>query len=130
MAANSNVPAFKRPKDTSLVTVAGNFGDVNPLRQNMQFQGRWQQHQKFGLQLACSESRLLEDDPAHRALSEITCHIKGIGQVKAEALMKAFGADLVKVRCSVVCLLHCPSHNMAQVNWRTQLPQSSVADHG
>ena len=79
------------------MTVAGHLGQANPLRQNMRFHGQWQQHHKFGLQLACTDARLLEDDPPHRALSEVTCQISGIGQVKAEALMAAFGDKLVQV---------------------------------
>ena len=79
------------------MTVAGNLGQAIPLQQRMQFRGRWQQHPKFGLQLACQESQLLEDDPARRALSEVTSQVAGLGPKTAEALGKAFGEKIVQV---------------------------------
>lgn len=97
MPTTPKFPAYKRPKDPSLVTVEGHLGEPSPLGQKMQFWGRWRQHAKHGLQLACFESRLLQDDPINRALADITGQIPGVGRATAEALVKTFGADIVQV---------------------------------
>ncbi len=119
-AIQQKYTARKTSKDTSLVTVAGNLGPANLLRQKLQFQGHWQQHPKFGIQLACVESRLVDDDPATRALLEITGQISGIGQVKAEALTKAFGENLVQVKWPNYPPTDCP-HAWDQTGTRVKL---------
>ncbi|KAK9862475.1 hypothetical protein WJX84_005310 [Apatococcus fuscideae] len=90
-------PPFKRAKDSSLITVSGNMGQIHPRLQKMQFQGRWRQHAKHGLQLVCTESQLLQNDPASRAIAEISGQVSGVGKQTAETLVKAFGEDITKV---------------------------------
>ena len=90
-------PPFKRPRDSSLFSVSGNMGQIHPLSQKMQFEGKWQQHAEHGLQLVCTKVQLLQNDPASRALAEITGQVSGVGKHTAERLVQAFGQDVTKV---------------------------------
>lgn len=67
----------------------------------MQFEGKWQQHAKHGLQLACTKAQLLQNDPASRALAEITSQISGVGKQTAERLAEAFGENVTKVMVAI-----------------------------
>lgn len=74
------------------------MGQIYPLSQKIQLEGKWQQHAKHGLQLVCTKVQLLQNDPASRALAEIISQISGVGKHTAELLGKAFGEHVTQVR--------------------------------
>jgi exodeoxyribonuclease V alpha subunit len=91
------VARFKVPRTSELITVVGNFAEIQP-GQTLHLQGNWRDHPKYGPQFQVAQYR--ETKPA--TLTGLEKYlgsglIKGIGPVTAKRIVAHFGLETLEV---------------------------------
>lgn len=91
------IARLKVPKEQDLVTVVGNFANIQP-GQTLWLAGIWRDHPKYGLQLQVKHYR--ETKPA--TLTGLEKYlgsglIKGVGPVTAKRIVNHFGLDTLDI---------------------------------